>query len=198
MFTEQGSSASQMIVATIMDVTARLPGCDGQAADVVSAYTQVNLEDAPKLRKIPKSECPDVWIQLPRHNWPKSWGRIEDPVVPLESAGLSLERQFEQALSELGWREIPNWECMFVHRKQGFFLSENVEDIKMAGKKQNLVPMWKKSVKNVDIDEPTSFLDHVYLGCTQRECKPNEAVIEQYTKMLESRISAGATENLPG
>ena len=52
--------------------------------------------------------------------------------------------------------------------------------------------------KNVDIDEPTSFLDHVYLGCTQRACEPNEAIIEQYTKMIESRISAGATEQLPG
>ena len=46
-------------------------------------------------------------------------------------------------------------------------------------------------MKNVDIEEPTSFLDHVYLGCTQRERKPNEAIIEQYTKMFESRISAG-------
>ena len=45
-------------------------------------------------------------------------------------------------------------------------------------------------MKNVDIDEPTSFLDHVYLGCTQRECKPNETIIEQYTKMFESRICA--------
>ena len=25
----------------------------------------------------------------------------------------------------------------------------------------------------VDLDEPTSFLDHENLGCTQRECKPN-------------------------
>ena len=39
---------------------------------------------------------------------------------------------------------------------------------------------------------------YVYLGCTQRECKPNEIVIEQDTKMFESRISAGATEKLPG
>ena len=70
--TEQGSSASQMTAATIMDVIARLPGGDGQVADAVSAYTQVKLEDAPKLRKIPKSECPDVWIRLPRHIWPKS------------------------------------------------------------------------------------------------------------------------------
>ena len=46
--------------------------------------TQVKLEDAPRLLKIPKSECPDVWIRLPRHKWHKSWANIEDPVVPLE------------------------------------------------------------------------------------------------------------------
>ena len=40
-FTEQGSSASQMTAAKIMDIISRLPGCDGQAADAVSAYTQV-------------------------------------------------------------------------------------------------------------------------------------------------------------
>ena len=40
-FTEQGSSASQMTAAKIMNIVSRLPGCDGQAADAVSAYTQV-------------------------------------------------------------------------------------------------------------------------------------------------------------
>ena len=40
--------------AKIMDIISRLPGCDGQAADAVSAYTQVKMEDAPKLLKIPK------------------------------------------------------------------------------------------------------------------------------------------------
>ena len=83
-FTEQGSSASQMTAAKIMDIISRLPGCDGQAADAVSAYTQVKMEDAHKLLKIPKSECPDIWIRLPRHKWPKSWSSMEDPVVPLE------------------------------------------------------------------------------------------------------------------
>ena len=74
-FTEQGSSASQMTAAKIMDIISRLPGCDGQAADAVSAYTQVKKEDAHKLLKISKSECPDIWIRLPRHKWPKSWSR---------------------------------------------------------------------------------------------------------------------------
>ena len=32
-FIEQGSSASQMTAAKIMDIISRLPGCDGQAAD---------------------------------------------------------------------------------------------------------------------------------------------------------------------
>ena len=101
------------------------------------------MEDAPRLLKIPEAECPDVWIRLPRHKWPKSWDKIEEPVVLLERnlyghplARLFWERQFEEALLEPGWENIPNWECMFVHRKQGLFLSVYVDDIKLAGKKQ--------------------------------------------------------------
>ena len=83
-FTEQGSSASQMTAAKVMDIISRLPGCAGQTADAVSAYTQVKMEDASKLLKILKSECPDIWIRLPRHKWPKSWSSMEDPVGHLE------------------------------------------------------------------------------------------------------------------
>ena len=36
-FTEPGSSASQMTAAKVMDVIARLPDCGGQAADAISA-----------------------------------------------------------------------------------------------------------------------------------------------------------------
>ena len=83
-FTEQGSSASQMTAVEVIDIISRLPGCAGPAADAVSAYTQVKMEDASKKLKIPKSECPDFWIRLPKHKWPKSWSSMEDPVVPLE------------------------------------------------------------------------------------------------------------------
>ena len=54
-FTTQGSSASQMTAAKVIGVIARLQDCDGQAADAVSAYIKVKLEDAPKLLRIPKS-----------------------------------------------------------------------------------------------------------------------------------------------
>ena len=79
-FTEQGSSASQMAAAKVMDLIARLPDCDGQTADAISVYTPEKLEDAPKLLRIPKSECPDIWIRIPRHKLPKSWSNIEVPL----------------------------------------------------------------------------------------------------------------------
>ena len=30
------------------------------------------MEDVHKLLKIQKSECPDIWIRLPRHKWLES------------------------------------------------------------------------------------------------------------------------------
>ena len=48
-----------------------------------------------------------------------------------------------------------------MNREKGLFLSVYVDDIKLAGKKQNVDPMWKIWIKQVDWGEPTSFLDHV-------------------------------------
>ena len=65
-FTESGSSASLMTAAKVMDIISRLPGCSGQAADAVSAFSQVKKEGESTLLKIPRSECPDLWIRLPK------------------------------------------------------------------------------------------------------------------------------------
>ena len=72
-----------------------------------------------------------------------------------------------------------------------------VDDIKLAGKKQNLDLMWNVLNKEVDLGEPTSFLDHVYLGCTQRQCELSKDFVDNYRTMFESRISAGGSEKLP-
>ena len=96
-----------------------------------------------------------------------------------------------------GWEKVPNWECLFVHRQKGLFLSVCVDDIKLAGKKQKLDPMWKLLNKEVDLGEPTSFLDRVYLGCTQRQCEISKDIVDNYRTMFVSKISAGATEKLP-
>ena len=51
-------------------------------------------------------------------------------------------------------------------------------------------------MKEVDLDEPTSSLDHVYLGCTLRECEKSKDIVDKNRNMFESRISAVAKEKL--
>ena len=85
-----------------MDIISRLPGCSGQAAVAVSACTQVEMEDAPSLFNIPKSDCPDIWIRLPKHEWlisfllclrrarrkkPKTSGRCQDELTEIVESG---------------------------------------------------------------------------------------------------------------
>ena len=117
--------------------------------------------------EISKSECPDIWIRLPRHNWPKSWSSMEDPVVPLERnlcghllAGLLWERQFEKILLKYGWEKVSNSECLFVDREKGLFLSVYVHDIKLAGRKRT-----------------------------------SKDIVDNDRYMFETRISAGAKKN---
>ena len=52
-----------MTAAKEMNVIARLPDCAGQAADAVSACTQVKMEDVPKLQKHPK-KIPSESVQI--------------------------------------------------------------------------------------------------------------------------------------
>ena len=83
-FTGQGSPASQMTAAKVMDMYFKTTGMRRTSSRCsIRLCTQVKMEDSPTLLKIPKSECPDIWIRLPKHKWPKSWSSMEDPVVPL-------------------------------------------------------------------------------------------------------------------
>ena len=168
----------------------RLLGCARQA-DAVSAYTHVKMEDAPKLMKIPKSECPDI-------------SSMEDPVDLVERnlyghpfAGPLKEMQFEKILLKYGWEKVSNWECLFVHREKGLFLSVYVDDINWLGRNKIYYPMWKILNKEVSLEEPTSFLDRVCLGCTQRKCETSMDIADSYRTMFASRISAGGTQKLP-
>ena len=199
-FTEQRSS--QMTAAKPTNIISRLPGRSGQAADAVSANTKVKSEDAHKLLKIPKSEGPDSWIRLPRHKWPKSWSNMEHPVVPLERnffghpwAGFYTKDNLRKSYWSTVGRKFPIENADSYTMK--IFLSVYVDEMKWAGKKQNITPMWKVLNKEVDLGESTSFFDHVYMACTQRQCEIRKDIVDNYRTMFESRISAGATVKLP-
>ena len=40
-------------------------------------------------------------------------------------------------------------------------------------------------------------LNHVYLGCTQRQCEISKDIVDNRRSMFESRNSSGGTEKLP-
>ena len=106
-----------------------------------------------------------------------------------------MERQIEEIILKHGWEKVSNLECLFVRRQKGLFLSVYVDDMKLAGKKQHIDPMRKLRNKEVDLAEPTSFFDHVYLGSTQRQCEISKDIVDNYRTMFESRISAGEQKN---
>ena len=64
-----------------------------------------------------------------------------------------------------------------MNRARALFLSVYADDIKLTGKTENIEPTWKILMEDVDLGEPTSFLDHVYLCCTQRECQISKDIV---------------------
>ena len=92
-----------------------------------------------------------------------------------------------------GWEKVFNGNASSHTVEKGYsYLC--MDDIKLAGKKQNLDPMWNVLNREVDLGEPTSFLDHVYLGCTQRQSEISKDIVDNLRTMFESRISAVRTE----
>ena len=182
------------------------------------------MVDAPSLFKIPKSDCPDIWIRLPRHKWPKimvQYGRLsrsswaesvrsscgrtfiiwENPVAA--RLGESFQIGNANSLNEKKdcscqclwtiWKlagkkqnMVPMWKVVYLWQTENAY-SYTVKKgysylcmwtTQFAGRKQNIDPMWNVLNKEVDFGEPTSFLDHVYLGCTQRGCETSTDIVD--------------------
>ena len=194
-----------MTAAKIMDITSRLPGLRWTSSRRSVSLYQVKMEDAHKLLKYQKSECPDIRIRLPRHKWPKSWSSMEDPVVALERnlyghllAGLLWERQIEKILLKHGWEKIPNWECLFVHRQKGLFLSVYVDDIKLAGKKQNIDPDVERTKQRSWFGRTNIIPWPCFIWVALKEnAKTSKDIVDTCRAMSESRTPAARTEKLP-
>ena len=113
-FSEHGSSASQMTAAKVMDVIARLHEFDGRAADAISAYTQVKMEDAQNYLKFQSRN-----VQMYGYVFQNINGRSRGNTLKILLFLLngiytdthsqdSCKRQFEKTFMELGWEKVPN------------------------------------------------------------------------------------------
>ena len=79
-FTEQGSSASQITAAKSHGYhfqTTRLRRTSSRRS--ICSYPGKN-GGCSQITENSQSECPDIWIRLPRHEWPESWYVFKDNV----------------------------------------------------------------------------------------------------------------------
>ena len=122
-----------------------------------------------------KAQMAKIMIQ---HGTPSRSSRKESVRSPRTIVGKTI---WESSIgTQLG--KVLNWECFFVNRARGLFLSVNVDDSKLASKTENIEWSGRTNI----------ILDHVYLGCTL-----SNEVVAKYRDTLECRISAGGHEKLP-
>ena len=121
-FTEQGSSASQMTAAKIMDIISRLPGCAGQEADAVSACTQVKWK---MLQNYWKFQIRTV--QTFGFVYHETNGQNHGPVWKIQSSLLNeictvilwqdcyWKVNLRKSYCSTVGRRFPNWECLYSY-----------------------------------------------------------------------------------
>ena len=149
----------------VTEIIFRLSGCAGQAADAVSAYTQVETEDAPKLLKISKSECPDIWIRQHDTNGPNHgpvWKTLSFFLSEICIVILWQDCYGKGNLRTSYWnpvgRRFPNVNAYSYTVKRVILIC--VCGWQQIGWKETQnFPIWKVLNKEVDLGEPTSFLD---------------------------------------
>ena len=127
-FTEQGSSASQMTAAKVMDIISRLPGCSGQAADAVSAHTQVKIGRCSQI--VQNSQ-----VGMSRHIgfvYQSTNGPNRGPVWKTQSflsseiCTVILWKDYygrgnsRKVLLTYGWEKVPLCECFLVNREKDY------------------------------------------------------------------------------
>ena len=97
----------------------------------------------------------------------------------------------------VGFEKVKGWECLYFHRAKKLFLSAYVDDYKMAGTKSNLQPMWDLLRKEgLDLEPAVSLKSNVYLGCGQREVKPDLKMIATKREMFH-RLCLGGVNGKP-
>ena len=113
-------------------------------------------------------------------------------------AGLLWELfQEDIVIRKCGFEKVKSWECLYVHKAKQLFLSAYVDDYKMAGKKENIGPMWATlRAAGLELEPAVSLKSNVYLGCAQREIVPDMDLIFEKREMM-TRLCHGSGSGKP-
>ena len=198
------SSVSRMTAGKVMDIISRLPGCAW-----TSSRRSICLHPGNNGRCSNITENSEIGMSRHLDSSTTTNGPNHGPVWETQSFRLNEistailwqdcygKGKLRKSFCNTFGRRFPIGNAYSYTVKKGLFLSVSVDAIKLAGENQNTDPMWKVHNKEVDLGDRTSFLDHVFLWCTQRQCEIGTDIVDNHRAMFESRISAGRTEQLP-
>ena len=189
-FTEQGTSASHLAAAKAVDAVARLPGCSGSDSDAIGAYTQVRLDKM--------DDTVETWVKLPLEQLRKlgpGWEKIDNPYVRLlvnlyghPKAGLYWEIYSNKVLVKHGFEKVPGWESLWIHKKKQLIMSVYVDDYKLAGKTENLEPMWSSLSKDLDLEPFVPLHGSIYLGNKQYDVEIPEEMVAAKSQLIQNLL----------
>ena len=190
-----------MSAAKVVDIIYRLPGCSGQAADAVSAHTQVKMEDAPTLLKknseVRTFGCVYRNTNGPNHGpaWKILWF-LWKASVQSSSGRTTVGKTIWNVLSNYGWAKVfqlgmficqpskrtiligvcGRYETGLQDRKHKFDL-ENSHERRWSGR--------------------TNTISLIMYGMHSKKSKVSDEIVTKYRDMFEARISTEAKEKLP-
>ena len=192
----ENSAPASQVAARFLDTVSSKPGITGEASDAVSAHTTVRMSEAPKLLRLSGHGCPQVWIRLPPRRRPTRWGNIEAPLVHLER--LVWSPVGRTAFGKTFWEEV----CSKAKLGTSLAISLHPSNIRtvlvrvrgrMVGKSEDVGSVWKTLQNDIDLAEPTSLLNQVFLGCTQREAEVDQEAVQSETDLFRHNDDRGVT-----
>ena len=157
-FQELSSKPVTIVVMNVSVAYGTLKGNKTTVADAIKAYVQSDLK------------CKDpTYIEIPRHLCPKSWSKMNRPVVRLIKAlyghpesGAHWERHLSDIVRKLGGMVVPSHPSCFWFPETKLLLSIYVDDLMLSGPSDQHTSFWDQLGKQVNI-EPPEDLDR-YLG----------------------------------
>ena len=190
-FTKQGSSASQITAAKVMDIISRLPGCAGQAADAVSAETQVkNWKMLQNYWKFPNRNVHTFGFVYhdkngPNHGpvWKTQWFLLSGICTVILWQDCYGKGNLSKSHYSYTVKKGYSYLCVWMTSK---WLERN-KILIQCGNYSTKRLIWENQHLSLIMKTWSVLKDNVKWA----------KIVDNYRTMFESRISAGATEKLP-
>ena len=165
LFQDLGNSPATFEASRWADFYGCLEGHDVQMADAIRAYIQAKLTGTP------------CWVELPWEAWPphlqeyitkmgfkRPMCRLNKALYGHPDSGTMWEKHCDESVKQLNFKPVgPEWPSMYFHDELKLLLVIYVDDLKLAGPKENLKKGWDMLRSKLKIEPETSV--GLYLGC---------------------------------